>query len=106
VDSVRGAEQIAEDADAVGIREAGSECHLGCKPFPFFAFPLTHNDIIACPPVIGKDPHRLLTRPLLVRDGSFHTMSFADPWDFVDYVHKPKLGLDLTRPTAPSWMLP
>jgi hypothetical protein len=25
---------------------------------------------------------------------------FADQWDFVDYVHQQKLGLDLTTPPA------
>jgi len=26
--------------------------------------------------------------------------TFADQWDFVDYVHQQKLGLDLTTPPA------
>jgi hypothetical protein len=31
-----------------------------------------------------------------------HHRPFADPWDFVDYVHHQKLGLDLTTPPAPG----
>src|SRR5207245_8073207 len=53
-DGVRGAEQIAEDANAVGIGEIGGEFDLRGKPlFPKLAS--THNDIIASAGVISKE---------------------------------------------------
>jgi hypothetical protein len=33
-------------------------------------------------------------------------VSFADQWDFVDYVHQQKLGVDLTTSPTRSRMLP
>jgi hypothetical protein len=47
VPSERIGSQIAQGADAVGIRKAGGERHLGRNPFPLFSFALTHDDIIA-----------------------------------------------------------
>jgi len=54
-DSVRGAEQIAEDANAVGVGEVGGEFDLRGKPLLFTKLASTHNDIIASAGVISKE---------------------------------------------------
>src|SRR5439155_344853 len=54
-DGVRGSEQIAEDANAVGIGEVGSEFDFRGKPLLFPKLASTHNDIIASAGVISKE---------------------------------------------------
>src|SRR5947209_5762168 len=54
-DGVRGAEQIAEDANAVGVGEVGGEFDLRGKPFQFTKLASIHNDIIASAGVIRKE---------------------------------------------------
>ena len=54
-DGVRGAEQIAEDANAVGIGEVGGEFDLRGKPLLFPKLASTRNDIIASAGVISKE---------------------------------------------------
>src|SRR6266849_5027855 len=54
-DGVRRSEQIAEDANAVGVGEIGGEFDLRGKPFPFTKLASIHNDIIASTGVIRKE---------------------------------------------------
>ena len=54
-DGVRGAEQIAEDANAVGVGEVGGEFDLRGKPLLFTKLASIHTDIIASIGVIGKE---------------------------------------------------
>jgi serine/threonine protein kinase len=63
--------------------------------------PQTLVDLLKHPFCVGKARRLVLDR--LARHGY---RPFADQWDFVDYVHQRKLGLDLTTPPARSRMLP
>jgi hypothetical protein len=54
-DGVGRSEKIAEDANAIGVREVGGECDLRGKPLPFTTLALAHNDIITRAEVMSKD---------------------------------------------------
>jgi hypothetical protein len=63
--------------------------------------PQTLVDLLKHPFCVGE-----ARRLVLAQLARHYHRPFADPWDFMHYVHQQKLGLDLTTPPARDGMLP
>jgi hypothetical protein len=63
--------------------------------------PQTLVDLLKHPFGVGE-----ARRLVLAQLARHYRRPFADQWDFVDYVHQQKLGLDLITPPARARMRP
>ena len=77
-----------------------ASAQLAMEPLPPPLPPQTLVDLLKHPLCVGE-ARRLVLEQL----GRRYNRPFADPWEFVDYVHQNKLDLDLTTPPErpPGW---